>query len=113
MKKAKIILTTITILAVVGGALAFKAKRTFLPAYATTGPTATSFTRDGNIYRTMVLLGTFTGVFIDPNGGAFTFTFTNVVAQITGYTIMGGVPLNATALEVVYPPTFTATTDVF
>jgi hypothetical protein len=111
MKKAKIILTAIAVLAVVGAALAFKAKRSPFPAYYVTGNTITSFIRNGLTYRTVVLLCSFTGVFIDPNAPVgFTITFTDLFKPVTGYsTVLGGL-VSTTSLEFVCTPTLTATT---
>jgi hypothetical protein len=111
MKKARIILTAIAVLAVVGGALAFKAKRGPFPAFTVTGNTITSFIVNGNTYRTVVPLCSFTGVFIDPNGLVTTIiTMTDLFKPITGYSTVLGVPVSATSLEFVCTPTLTATT---
>jgi hypothetical protein len=112
MKKAKIILTAITVLAVVGGALAFKAKRTPFPAFIVTGQTITSFIRNGLIYRTVVPLCT-TSKFIDPDGSPLVTTFIDLVGAITGYTTVNGVPLSATSFELVCTPILAATTNEF
>ena len=52
MKKAKIILTAITVLAIVGGAVAFKAKRTGIVLYSTTGVEFLTYTFQGIPYTT-------------------------------------------------------------
>lgn len=55
MKKARIILTSIALLAVVGGAFAFKAMRNLRPAYTYTGGTTWSSTTVGTLtYSTIV-----------------------------------------------------------
>jgi hypothetical protein len=110
MKKAKIILTAIAVLAVVAGALAFKAKRTPFPAFTVTGQTTTSFTRDGHIYRTIVPVCTISNYITD--AGPFATTFIDVVGQITGFTIVNGVPVSATTFEFVCTPVLAATTGV-
>jgi len=113
MKKAKIILTAIAVLAVVGGALAFKAKRSPFAAYTLTGNTVTSFVINGLTYRTLVPLCSFTGVFIDPVGPANTFTLTDLFKTVTGYSTLNGVQVPGTSVEFVCTPTFTATTAEF
>jgi hypothetical protein len=113
MKKARIILTAIAVLAVVAGALAFKAKRTPFPAFTVTGQTTTSFVINGLTYRTIVPLCSFTGVFIDPNGFILTVTLSDLFKPVTGYSTLLGAPVSATSLELVCTPTFTATTFDF
>jgi hypothetical protein len=113
MKKEKIILTGIAILAVVGGALAFKAKRTPFLAYAITSQTTTSFVINGLTYRTIVHVCLFTGKFIDPNGVILGPTMTDVFKPVTGYSTLNGLPVTATTLEFVCTPTWTATTFEF
>jgi hypothetical protein len=110
MEKAKIILTAIAVLAVVGGALAFKAKRGPFLAYTLTGQRITNFVVNGFTYRTIVPLCSFTGAFIAPDGPT-TITLTDLFKTITGYsTLTNGVPVSATSVEFVCTPTITATT---
>jgi len=71
MKKAKIILTCVALLAIVGGALAFKAKKFALGVQAYSLTTVTSSTVGGNIY-------TATGSFCITVPGSFINTVNNL-----------------------------------
>jgi hypothetical protein len=112
MKKAKIFLTAIVVLAIMSGALAFKAKRTSFLAYTVTGQTIVSFTTFGTIYRTIVPVCSFTGGFITVDGVLGT-TFTDMVRTLTGYTTVLGIPVSSTTVAFVCTPTVTFTTDEF
>jgi hypothetical protein len=113
MKKANIFLIAIAVLAVVGGALAFKAKRTPFLAYTIIGQTTTSFIINNCTYRTVIPYCTWAGVFIDPNSPPTTITISDLFKPITAYCLLNGIIYSATTLEFVCAPTIAATTAEF
>lgn len=107
MKEAKIILTAIAVLAVVGGALAFKVKRTVFHAYVPTGITTTFHVVGPFIYTTTV-----PACIIDPilfiGNGIQGNTYMTTYTFITGFS--GGVA--RTWREVICTPTITLVTEI-
>ncbi|PSL36099.1 hypothetical protein [Chitinophaga ginsengisoli] len=85
MKKARIALATIALMAVVGGAFAFKAMRTGLAFYTTTN----SYSTFGTLYSAAApFVGPHLVSFITPNGA------TNADAvSVTGTTVGGPITL--------------------
>jgi hypothetical protein len=109
MKKAKIILTMIAVLAVVGGALAFKAKRNTRLLYIPAGETITTSVIAGFVYTTSVPFCVVDPQFFSTNVGPLNNTFYTTVQTVTGFAPNGH---TRTWLEVVCTPILTALTTV-
>ena len=104
MKKAKIILTSVAILAVIGGALAFKATRFNPPTLWTllAGSKVTSTTTNGIVYSTTVPNCVLTDIATTTTGPLVVATTTSTRAAVTTVftTVIGGQP---TSFTTVYP----------
>lgn len=104
MKKAKVILASLAILAVIGGALAFKASR--LPAKqlyilldeAVVGPQWSSYTNaQGLVFSTTIPPCTLTNVFTTTQGTpVITSTSTSAALVRTFFTRAGSSPIQTT-----------------
>ncbi|PWV48100.1 hypothetical protein [Chitinophaga sp. S165] len=112
MKKAKVILTAIGILAIVGGALAFKARFTGSPVYVYKNIPLTTYsvTVEGRVYTlttTRLCTSTIGTWFAPAPNGPLTTTFTNgLPAVATSGALTTPVPdIFTSCLEV--PDTFT------
>jgi hypothetical protein len=113
MKKGRIILIVIVVLAVVSGVFAFKVQRSPIVAYSITGNTMTSFIVNGKTYRTVVPLCSSSEVFTCTDGSNFTLTMTDLFKPIKGYTTILGVSVSATSLKFVCTSTWTCISDGF
>ena len=102
MKKAKVILTAIVMLAVVGGVLAFKARKGPIFSYSSIGVTVTSTTISNVIFTTTVRLCTLDDDwFIEYETSRATYS--DVFTTITG---VGPNGVTATWQEISCVPTF-------
>lgn len=86
MKKARIILSAIALLSVIGGTLAFKAYRQGLGQLATYDPNQTiltSYTTDNKVYTATIPSCVLTNVFVRNNGQIVDTWKTSTAAAIT------------------------------